>query len=131
MPALRTVSSETALPIWAKAYNIGKDTQVPLIGVSLLTGLAVHYKTQNAFFLLGPLLMASIIPYTLLVIMPVNRTLLNILDSNEKGKGKETNLRELYIKWDLLHFARTVLSISAFGLTLYGLCSPNTLLLTK
>ncbi|KAK3830725.1 MAG: hypothetical protein J3R72DRAFT_455569 [Linnemannia gamsii] len=128
MPALRTVSPEAALPIWAKSYTIGKNIQVSLILTSVLAGLPVYYKTQNAFFLIGPLVMASIIPFTLAFIMPVNHTLLNILDGKGHGKkGGVGNLTELYNKWDLLHFGRTALSLGAFGLTLYGSYSRHAL----
>ncbi|KAF9905493.1 hypothetical protein EC991_001602 [Linnemannia zychae] len=132
MPALRTVSPEAALPIWAKSYNIGKNIQVSLIATSILAGLPVYYKTQNAFFLIGPLVMASIIPFTLAFIMPVNHTLLDILEGKESSKmGSESNLSELYIKWDLLHFGRTVLSLGALGLTLYGSFSRHALTMFK
>ncbi|KAF9089921.1 hypothetical protein BGX29_011795 [Mortierella sp. GBA35] len=139
MPALRTVSPEAALPIWAKSYNIAKNIQVGLILTSVLAGLPVYHKTQNAFFLIGPLVMASIVPFTLAFIMPVNHTLLDILDSHgghkeggkagskKKGGKVEGTLSELYVKWDLLHFGRTVLSLGAFGLTLYGSFSRHAL----
>ncbi|KAF8942573.1 hypothetical protein BGZ47_006334 [Haplosporangium gracile] len=139
MPALRTIPSLTALPIWAKCYNTGKNIQVLLILTSLFAGLPVYYKTKNAFFLMGPLVMGAIIPYTIALIMPVNHTLLNILDGNKGGKGKhssnqgkgEGDLKELYVKWDLLHFGRTVMSLTAFGLTLYGSFSRDALTMFK
>ncbi|KAF9129844.1 hypothetical protein BGW39_003784 [Mortierella sp. 14UC] len=132
MPALRTVSPEAALPIWAKSYTTGKNIQVSLILTSVLAGLPVYYKTQNVFFLIGPLVMASIIPFTLAFIMPVNHRLLDILEGKRYGKkGGEGNLSELYIKWDLLHFGRTVLSMGALGLTLYGSYSRHALTMFK
>ncbi|KAG9061112.1 hypothetical protein KI688_007741 [Linnemannia hyalina] len=142
MPALRTIPPLTALPVWAKSYNAGKNIQVGLIFTSLLAGLPVYYKTGNAFFLMGPLVMGAIIPFTMAFIMPVNRTLLGILDGTEgkattgkngknghqssHGKG-EGDLNELYVKWDLLHFGRTVMSLAALGLTLYGSYSRHAL----
>ncbi|KAF9549949.1 hypothetical protein EC957_002009 [Mortierella hygrophila] len=139
MPALRTIPPLTALPVWAKSYNTGKSIQVGLIFTSLLAGLPVYYKAGNAFFLMGPLVMGAIIPFTMAFIMPVNRTLLGILDGTEAktttgkngpqishGKG-EGDLNELYVKWDLLHFGRTVMSLAAFGLTLYGSFSRHAL----
>ncbi|KAG0272803.1 hypothetical protein BGZ95_011410 [Linnemannia exigua] len=128
MPALRSVSPETALPIWAKSYAIGKNMQVCLILTSVLAGLPVYHRTQNVFFLIGPLMMASIIPFTMAFIMPVNHTLLDILDGKGDGKkGGAGNLSVLYNKWDLLHFGRTVLSLGALGLTLYGSFSRHAL----
>jgi hypothetical protein len=138
MPSLRTIPPLTALPVWAKSYSIGKTAQASLVIISLLAGLPVYSKTGNAFFLMGPLVMGAIIPYTLGLIMPVNHTLLDILDAGKDSKGGkskghgnhgkgEADVKELLIKWDLLHFGRTVMSLTALALTLYGSFSRHAL----
>ncbi|KAF9109149.1 hypothetical protein BGX27_007943 [Mortierella sp. AM989] len=116
MPALRKISNEDALPVWAHSYNVGKNLQVSLILTSLVSGVGVYNKTENPYFLAGSLIMASIIPYTFAVIMPVNNTLLSILD----GKKSESRVEQLFVKWDLLHFGRTLMSTTALALVLYG-----------
>ncbi|KAG0299432.1 hypothetical protein BGZ98_010068 [Dissophora globulifera] len=122
MPSLRKISNESALPVWASAYNIGKKLQVGLILTSIVAGSSVYYKTENPYFLAAPLIMGSIVPYTLALIMPTNKILLGILD----GAKSDAHLDELFVKWDLLHFGRTVMSMVALGLTLYGSFSSRT-----
>ncbi|KAF9994128.1 hypothetical protein BGZ79_001144 [Entomortierella chlamydospora] len=116
MPALRKISNENALPVWAHSYNIGKKLQVGFIMTSLVTGVSVYSRTENPYYLAGSLIMTSIIPYTLAFIMPVNNTLLSILD----GKKSDGNIERLLTKWDQLHFGRTLMGVAAFGLVLYG-----------
>ncbi|KAF9356789.1 hypothetical protein BGX26_004748 [Mortierella sp. AD094] len=116
MPSLRKISNENALPVWAHSFNAGKKLQVGLILTSLVAGVGVYNRTENPYFLAGPLIMTSILPYTLAFIMPVNNTLLSILD----GKKSNGNVERLLIKWDLLHFGRTLMGIAALGLVLYG-----------
>ncbi|KAI1301131.1 hypothetical protein EDD11_005803 [Mortierella claussenii] len=124
VPALRTVPSTTALPVWAASYRAGKKLQVALILTSLAAGSAVYYKTQNPYFLAGPLIMGTIIPYTMAIIGPLNNTLLGILENKSSSADSKTtsdgNVGELINKWDVLHSARTVMSFVALGLTLYG-----------
>ncbi|KAG0356693.1 hypothetical protein BGZ54_000648, partial [Gamsiella multidivaricata] len=127
MPSLRKVSNQTALPIWANSYNTAKDLQVGLILTSLVAGSSVYYKTENPYFLAGSLIMTSIVPYTFGLLMPINRTLIGILEGTRTGKHSDDgNLDELFVKWDLLHFGRTIMSMVALGLTLYGTFSVKT-----
>lgn len=93
---------------------------------SLVSGAVVYARTENPYFLIGPLIMTSIIPYTLLLIMPVNKTLLGILggrggaSKSKRELASTDSVEELFVKWDLLHFGRTVLSTAAMCFTLYG-----------
>ncbi|KAF9177910.1 hypothetical protein BGZ51_008286 [Haplosporangium sp. Z 767] len=116
MPALRTTSTKSALPIWANSYRVAKNLQVGLILTSLVAGSTVYYKTENPYFLTGALLMVLNVPFTFAFIMPINKTLLNIQQS---GKGEE-NINALFGRWDTLHFGRTLLSSIALGLTVWG-----------
>ncbi|KAF9313104.1 hypothetical protein BG003_005609 [Podila horticola] len=122
MPALRRAHTDAALPVWAHSYNIAKNLQVALIGTSLLSGLGVYYKTDNIQYLIPPALLAIAVPFTYAFIMPVNHELLGIL--NGTGKKNHT-VEQLLNKWDLLHFGRTVLSMTAFVLALYGTYSDK------
>ncbi|KAG0048366.1 hypothetical protein BGZ83_006671 [Gryganskiella cystojenkinii] len=127
MPSLRRApSTDQSLPVWADSYNISKNIQVGLILTSLVSGSAVYARTENPYFLIGPLIMTSIIPYTLWFIMPVNKVLLGILNGgagaskSKRGLAVTDSVEELLVKWDLLHFGRTVLSTAALCITLYG-----------
>ncbi|KAF9907238.1 hypothetical protein BX616_000499 [Lobosporangium transversale] len=100
---------------------------------SLATGSIVYYKTENPYFIVASMTMTSIIPYTIAFIAPINRTLFAVLDTHDydlqKGQksgqtvvARDTDfeLDQLFIKWDLLHFGRTVLSFVALAVALYG-----------
>ncbi|KAF9585595.1 hypothetical protein BGW38_001648 [Lunasporangiospora selenospora] len=125
MPAIRKVSVGSALSVWADTYNVGQHVQVSMIVTSIITGAYVYRKTENAFFLVPPLMMASIIPYTLTLLLPINKTLLSI--RSKGGNNVEgTRVQELFVKWDTLHFVRTIVSSTAFVLSLYGAFSGKT-----
>lgn len=98
------------------------EIQVALIGASLLSGAAVYYKTDNIQYLIPPFLLATVVPFTFAFILPVNRELLGILDGTGK---KNSTVEQLFDKWDLLHFGRTVVSTTAFVLALYGAFSDK------
>ncbi|KAG0206127.1 hypothetical protein BGX28_002380 [Mortierella sp. GBA30] len=123
IPSLRSVPPENALPVWAHSYKIAKKIQVSLILTSIVAGSTVYYKTENPYFLAGPAIMASIIPYTFGLLLPINKSLLAISSS---GKGEE-KITELFNRWDALHAGRTLMSIVALGLVLYGGLSGKSL----
>ncbi|KAG0348385.1 hypothetical protein BG005_011565 [Podila minutissima] len=107
MPALRRAHTDAALPVWAN---------------SLLSGFGVYYKTEDIQHLIPPVLLATVVPFTFAFIMPINRELLGIL--NGTGK-KNSTVEHLLNRWDMLHFGRTVLSITAFVLALYDTYSDK------
>ncbi|KAG0089297.1 hypothetical protein BGZ93_009933 [Podila epicladia] len=117
MPALRRAHTDAALPVWAYSYQIAKDLQVALIGASLLSGIGIYYKTENIQYLIPPVLLATVVPFTFAFIMPINRELLGILNGTSK---KNNTVEHLLNRWDMLHLGRTALSITAFVLALYG-----------
>lgn len=65
--------------------------------------------------LFGGCLIGSVVPFTLVAIMPTNKTLL--ANQNLSNEKKE----ELLTVWGYLHGVRTVASLIAFGLMLYTL----------
>ncbi|KAF9289490.1 hypothetical protein BGZ74_000717 [Mortierella antarctica] len=109
MPALRRAHTDAALPVWANSYQIAKGK------LSSLT-------TEDIQHLIPPVLLATVVPFTFAFIMPINRELLGIL--NGTGK-KNSTVEHLLNRWDMLHFGRTVLSITAFVLALYDTYSDK------
>ncbi|KAF9353376.1 hypothetical protein BGX26_008864 [Mortierella sp. AD094] len=126
MPSLRKTSNENALPVWAHAYHTGMNLQRNLILSSFVSGAGVYFYTGNSYYLTSSLIMTSIVPYTLKCIMPVNNTLLGILNSN-KGVGQDGQLEGLFNEWNRLHSRRTLMSLIALGLTLYGTFASSAL----
>ena len=77
--------------------------------VGLLASVVAWYQASGAWWLVWGLLLGVMIPFTLVVIMPTNRLLLDREldpDSDEAG--------ELLSKWGRLHAVRTVVGVSVF-----------------
>ena len=105
-PARLTLEDRALLAEWKPSYDRGKVMQASLALLATLVGLLAAYESGRAIWLLGAALMLASWPYTLIVIMPTNRSLqATPIDS----AGPETRL--LIEKWGRLHAMRT-----AFGM---------------
>ena len=92
--------------------------QISTVVVSTIGGTTLFYKTGNTCYLGGALMMAVILPYTRVLLYPINDSLLGI---RKHGQGRdESSVEEMLIRWDMIHFGRTLLSYGAMVLTLYG-----------
>ena len=84
-----------------------------LATVGLLASLAAWGLGAGAGWLAGGLLLGAMIPFTLIIIMPTNRRLLDAkLDT---GSGEAI---ELLRHWGRLHAVRTIVGVVVFGLFL-------------
>ena len=61
-------------------------------------------------------MMAAIIPYTKVLFDSIDSKLLDI----RKHGGDDRGVEEMLIRWDALHFGRTLLSYGAMVVTLYA-----------
>ncbi|KAG0273045.1 hypothetical protein BGZ95_011156 [Linnemannia exigua] len=116
MPSLRKFASSSSLAVWAEMYLLAKPIQISTITISALGGMFLFYKTANPYYLYSAVLMASIAPYTFSLLYPINNKLLEI----RKHGGDDRPVEEMLVRWDTIHFGRTVISYGAFFLTLYG-----------
>lgn len=90
-------------------YKRAAPLQIALALAGFLAGIAVWYQSSDNLWLLGSLLLITVVPITLLAIKPVNDILLapdNDPDSAETG--------ELLKRWGPKHWLRTVVSGIAF-----------------
>lgn len=106
-PARMKLPAAEARTEWAIAYARGYVMQASLAVLSGVAGLLLWWRWGLTPQLLGGLLMLANWPWTLLVIMPVNRRLLNISETEEAG------VRHLLVHWARLHAVRTALSFAA------------------
>jgi uncharacterized membrane protein len=83
--------------------------QAPLAIAGFLGGLGAWSAGAGTGWLGAGLLLGAVVPFTLIVIMPVNRRL---LDPARDSASAET--RQLLGTWVRLHAVRTVLSLAAF-----------------
>jgi Domain of unknown function (DUF1772) len=107
-PARLRLGYNALLTEWKPSYKRGFALQAPLAIIGFLLGLLAWWQTGNWLWILGDLLLVANWPYTLLVIMPVNRQLMAIELSNA---GPES--RDLIEEWARLHAVRTALGAAA------------------
>jgi len=79
--------------------------------VSLLAAVAAWFQGAGAGWLVGGLLVATMIPFTFIVIMPIVRRLLD--PRLDTGSAQAV---ELLRRWGLLHALRTAVGIVVFVL---------------
>jgi hypothetical protein len=105
-PARLTLDDRALLTEWKPSYERGKNMQASLALVSTLLGLWAAYLSGDWVWVLGAALILAPWPWTLFVIMPVNKVL-------EATPPEQANAqtRALIEKWGKLHAGR-----SAFGL---------------
>lgn len=85
--------------------------QGSLAVVGLVSAAVAWSQGSGTGWLLGGLLLGAMVPFTLIVIMPTNRRLLDA--SLDTGSAEAT---ELLRRWGRLHLVRTVVGVAVFGL---------------
>jgi len=91
--------------------------QAPLAFLGFLLGILAWFETRHVSFFAGALLMLANWPWTLLVMMGVNKALM-ATTGEEAGPAS----RALVVKWNVLHAVRSALGCLAAAAFLYGLC---------
>lgn len=105
-PARMLLDPKVALLQWAPSYKRATWLQAPLALVSFVCGVMVWLLGGSVQWLLGALLVGSVVPFTFLVIMPTNRLLL--------ADGPDTpsdTTRQRLQRWSQLHAVRSGLSL--------------------
>ena len=80
-----------------------------LATVSLVSAAAAWFQGSGVGWLVGGLLLAALVPFTLVVIMPTNRRLLD--PELEPGSREAV---DLLLRWGRLHAVRTVVGVAVF-----------------
>jgi len=115
-PARLSCGTEAAARQWAPSYKRATIMQVALAVIATLAGLAQWLTGGEAAWLLGVILIVAVIPFTLVVILPTNKRLL------EPGRDLgSTETRQLLEAWGRLHAVRSALSVAATLAFLYAL----------
>ncbi len=108
-PARMSLGANVALTEWAPAYHRGTIMQVPLAMIGLLAALAAWGSGSGLGWLVGGLMLGSVIPFTLIVIFPTNKQLLDPATAQDVDR-----VHQLLGRWNRLHSVRSLLSMSAF-----------------
>ena len=103
-PARLELDDRALLAEWQPSYRRGALMQASLAMVAFFLGAIAWWQTGITAFLVGALFILAPWPWTLLVIKPVNDTL---LAADPAKAGPDT--RALIVKWNRLHAVRTAL----------------------
>ncbi|MBB5537574.1 DUF1772 domain-containing protein [Rhizobium giardinii] len=112
-PARLGLDDRAALAQWGPAYRRGFEMQASLALISGLLGAAAWWQTGNPLWGVGAAIIILNWPYTMLVIMPVNRRL---EATRPEEAGDET--RDLLLRWGKLHAGRSALGAIAAAIFL-------------
>ena len=117
-PARLACGPPMALAQFRKSYPRGAALQGSLAVVGGLAGAGAWLAGAAGGWALAGLVLFLVVPFTLVVIMPTNRRLL------DPALGPDLpETRQLLARWGLLHLARTAASLCALALMLRLLVS--------
>lgn len=115
-PARLSCGTELALKEFAPSYKRGTIMQASLAVVGCVCGLIGSWQSGDLVAAIAALVLGSVVPFTLLVILPTNNRL---LDPTLDQRG--TEVAQLMTRWGQLHAVRSVLGGVAFLLFLIRL----------
>ena len=108
-PAWLESDPTVALKGLGPSFRRAGAMQGGLATVSLVSAAVAWFQGSGAGWLVGGLLLAALVPFTLVVIMPTNRRL---LDPQLDPGSREAV--ELLLRWGRLHAVRTVVGVAVF-----------------
>ena len=104
-PARLECGTELAVTEFGPSYRRAAVMQASLAAVGLVCAIGAWFAGAGLWWLIGGILLGSVIPLTLVVILPTNKQLL--APTLDKGSPQA---RELLSRWGKLHALRSVLS---------------------
>jgi uncharacterized membrane protein len=113
-PARMECGTALAVTEFDPSYRRATVMQASLAILGFLAAMVSFAFTSNYAWLLGGIGIVAVVPFTLIVILPTNKKLLDpSLNRNSEAA------RQLLVQWGRLHAVRTVLSLAAFVLFLW------------
>jgi hypothetical protein len=107
-PARMSLTVQEALRQWKPAYERGLQMQAMLVIISATSGLLAAIVTGDWRWLLGAVLIAANVPFTLIIMMPTNSAL---RDTAPVDVSEAT--RAALESWGRMHAIRTTLGVVA------------------
>lgn len=117
-PARLMLDDRALLSEWKPSYKRGLAMQASLAVAGCILGLVAWWQAREVSFLVGAALMIANWAWTLLGIMPTNKTLMATDPANTTPKT-----RGLIVKWGALHAVRSALGTLATIAFLLGCIS--------
>ena len=119
-PARLECGTELAATEFGPTYRRASRMQASLAAGGFLTALAAAFLGHELPVLAAGLVLGSVIPFTLLVMLPTNQRLL----AGGLDRGSAETAR-LLTRWGRLHAVRSVLGTTAFGIMVWHLTGTD------
>jgi len=108
-PARMSLGTAFAVKEFGPSYHRAAVMQASLAVFGLAGAVLVWWRGSDTGWLIGGLLLGSVVPFTLIAIMPTNRRLFSARLDPESDEA-----RRLLNRWNTLHGVRSVLGASSF-----------------
>src|SRR5215471_5364217 len=108
-PARLSCGADVALREFGPSYRRATVMQASLAIAGCVMGLWSAWVSSDVWLASGAILLGSVVPFTLVVILPTNHQL---VDPALDPQGQNAN--QLLVRWGRLHAVRSVLSSAAF-----------------
>jgi hypothetical protein len=117
-PARVSCGIEAAIREFGPSYHRGAIMQASLAVLGAVAGLVAGWQQHDRTTASAALLLGSLVPFTLIVILPTNKRLLD-----PALRGHDVEGGRLLARWGWLHAVRTIVSTVAFVMFLTQLAS--------
>lgn len=108
-PARMECGAGLAVTEFAASYRRAAVLQGALGAIGFLSAVAAWLRGSSFWWLIGGVVLVAVIPFTLVVVFPTNKQLLDpSLDKNSELASK------LLLRWGRLHAVRSVLGLISF-----------------
>jgi hypothetical protein len=107
-PARLQLDDRSLLAEWKRAYKRGYIMQASLAIVAGVLGLVAYFSSLDWRSLIGAVVLLANWPYTIFVIMPTNRRLMNT-----PAEAATAETRRMLARWGALHAGRSALGLLA------------------
>lgn len=119
-PARMECGTEFAVREFGPSYRRASILQATLAAVGFLSAVGIWFTRSSISWLIGGIILGAVIPFTLIVIFPTNKQLLDSsLDKNSPLAAA------LLRRWAWLHAVRSVLSFISFLMFVYLLARSD------
>jgi hypothetical protein len=107
-PARLGLDDRALLAEWQPSYRRGAAMQASIAVVSCILGLVAWWQAGGFGYLIGSVFIILPWPWTLLVMMPVNKAL-----ERMSPNAADATTRALILRWGKLHWVRAALGVLA------------------
>jgi len=114
-PARLECGTGLAITEFAPSYRRAAVMQGLLAATGFLSAAAAWFMGSSFWWLIGGIMLLAVIPFTLIVIFPTNKQILNpSLDKNSELAS------QLLSRWGRLHAVRSILSLLSFLIFIFA-----------